>query len=91
MTDDKPCENCRYYVKHYHKDKYGRFLRLWGVGHCINTGLSFSASKKAIKKGVCEFFQPEEVQQCDCKKLILDKLHGAELLISDARRILSED
>lgn len=92
MENAKTCKNCKYLVKHYFKDEFGRFKLIDGAAHCKNPSLLYQTGNKIIKKGApCERFEPEKVNPQDDKKTVLNKLAHAQLLLSDVTRILNED
>lgn len=86
------CENCIFFVRHYYKDKYGRFILLETSGHCKHPTLNLKSASKIYKThSQCEFFQAEKAEEKTDKNEVLDKLKHAKLLLSDIMRLLNND
>lgn len=92
MTNDNNCKNCKYFVKHYMKDKYGRFRLIDGAGHCKHSTIQHNYRKKVTTTGApCKYFEQAEVNPQENKRTVLDNLQHARLLLYDIVRILKED
>lgn len=89
---EQGCENCKYFVKYYYKDEYGRYLLLIGAGHCKNPDLSKKSTDKIIKSKLpCDKFRANVLEGKTKTKQIFDKLKHAKLLLYDITRLLKDD
>ncbi len=62
FMDNKSCENCKYFIKHYTIIN-GTQLRYLGSGHCRHEDLRYrkGAHKSSRKKPPCDLWEETEI------------------------------
>lgn len=94
MENEKQhCENCKYFVQYYLKNKHGTFSRISGRGHCKNVDkISASKSEKHIlKNSPCEFWESKEIQIAERRVCITETLCEMNKYLKEIAFILKDD
>ena len=92
-TNEKNCENCRYFVQYYLINKHGTFSRVSGRGHCVNGDKipAYQSQKHILKNSPCEFWEPEEIQIAERREHITETLCEMKKHLKEISLILKDD
>ena len=91
-NEEKTCENCRYFIKHY--EKYNSdFLYYLNCGHCSNREkVKLYKDRKIIKNDkACEFWEPHAIQTEQRKEKIFNTIRKMQKKLDEIALILKDD
>ncbi|MDE6189046.1 MAG: hypothetical protein K2G37_02000 [Clostridia bacterium] len=90
MSEERNCENYRYFKAHY-CEYGGRYIKM-ARGHCINSKLSYSSSSSRVEKNVaCDMWEPYELQVLEEKEKIENVLRKMQKSLSQIQQILEQE
>ncbi len=92
MNNDKTCENCKYFIKHYIKAANIRLQHPYGLGHCTNANMQKRISRKIVLVNlICDFWEPEEDKAEQKKFSISKEISEIKSRLDDITLILKSD
>lgn len=92
MKEERKCENCRYFLRHYVQDEM-RYIRT-DDGHCVNQSLSWREKRKRFGKRyrtACEFWETVEIREEKRKEKIDSVLRVMSERIEEIAMILKQE
>ena len=82
--DEKKCENCRYYVRHF--SKQGAAFQTICCGHCKNHN-----NKKMAPYGVCGYWEDIALQKEERARSIKAVLRNMSERLNEIAMVLKDD
>ena len=90
--NEKSCDNGFYFHQHFHINKNGKLIHIWGDGHCSNDKLTVFVSRKIIfKQHICEFWEPNENKEAERRENICKVISDMKKRLDELALLLKED